>query len=315
MSRRVLTATATLVGFALFAWAVRRVGAGEILDGVRRVGWGFVAILAVGGARFLVRATSWRLCMAPGTQLTLAQSFSAFLAGDAVGSVTPLGLVASEPTKVFLTRHHLATRESVASLALENLVYGLSVLTMVAVGLTVLLATVPLPSTWRTIALVILAGLIAALVLALWMLKPGPREATDSADGWRARLTEVIGEVRRFSATHPARLWKVFAFDLLCHGLAIAEGYIALGWLLGSARPTVAQAIVFEALNRAVIVAFKFVPFRVGVDEAMTGELAQLLAGNPAAGVALAVVRKVRNLFWVGVGLALVSAHPARTTK
>ncbi len=315
MSRRVLTAAATLVGFALFAWAVRRVGADAILDGVRRVGWGFVAILAVGGTRFLVRATSWRLCMAPGTELTFAQSFSAFLAGDAVGSVTPLGPVASEPTKVFLTRHQLATRESVASLALENLVYALSVLTMIAIGLAVLLSTVPVPSAWRTMALAILAGLIVATVLALWMLRSGSRAVRISGAGWRARLTGVVDEVRRFSATHPSRLWKVYALDLLCHVLAVVEAYITLGWLLGSARPTVAQAIVFEALNRAVTVAFKFVPLRVGVDEAITGALAQLLAGNPAAGVTLAVVRKVRNLFWVGVGLILVAAHPARTTK
>ena len=53
-------------------------------------------------------------------------------------------MLASEPTKVFLTRHHLATRDSIASLAVENLLYAASVLAMVAVGLVVLLATVPL---------------------------------------------------------------------------------------------------------------------------------------------------------------------------
>jgi hypothetical protein len=71
-----------------------------------------------------IRATSWRLC--PGTNLTFCHALSAYLAGDAIGSVTPLGLVASEPTKVFLTRHHLATREAVASLAVENLIYAAS---------------------------------------------------------------------------------------------------------------------------------------------------------------------------------------------
>jgi hypothetical protein len=53
-----------------------------------------------------------------------------------------------------------------------------------------------------------------------------------------------------------------------------------------------------------VTVAFKFVPFRIGIDEALSGALAPVLAVNPAAGVALAVVRKVRNLIWSGVGLA-----------
>jgi len=47
MSRRVVTVIGTLAGAALFAYAVRSVGVAEILEGVRRVGWGLVAILAL----------------------------------------------------------------------------------------------------------------------------------------------------------------------------------------------------------------------------------------------------------------------------
>src|SRR6185295_18524629 len=96
--------------------------------------------------------------------------------------------------------------------------------------------------------------------------------------------------------------------DLGFHALAVLEIYATLGWLLGDRSPTISQAIVFEALNRVVTVLFKFVPFRIGIDEVLSGELAPVLAVNPATGVALAVVRKVRNLFWAAVGLALVAA-------
>jgi hypothetical protein len=105
----------------------------------------------------------------------------------------------------------------------------------------------------------------------------------------------------------------VFTLDLLYHAFAVLEVFLTLEWLLGDRSPTLAQAIVFEALNRVLTVAFKFVPFRVGVDEAFTGALAPVLTLNPAAGVTLAVVRKVRNLFWAGVGLIFVATHPARS--
>ena len=113
----VLAAVAALGGVALFIYSVRSAGADRIASGVARVGWGLIPILALGGLRFVLRAEAWRLCTPVGSRLTLRQAFKAFLAGDALGNVTPLGLVASEPTKVFLTRHQLATRESVASLA------------------------------------------------------------------------------------------------------------------------------------------------------------------------------------------------------
>jgi hypothetical protein len=83
--------------------------------------------------------------------------------------------------------------------------------------------------------------------------------------------------------------------------------------LLGDSSPTLAQAIVFEALNRVMTVAFKFVPFRIGVDEALSGAIAPMLALNPTAGVSLAVVRKVRSLFWSAIGLAIIAAHPSKT--
>lgn len=316
LTRRVLSGLAAAGGLALFVWAVRRAGTAAILDGVARVGWGLIAILAIGGARFLLRAASWRLCLPPGAPLTLARCAAAFVAGDAVGSVTPLGLVASEPTKIFLTRHHLATRESVASLALENLVYAASVLAMIAAGLIVLLVTVPVPTAWRGATFGALAAIGVALGVAALLVR-GTRTASTAPvsqqRGWRARLWAVCAEVGRFSAAHPSRLLAVFALDLAYHALAVLEVFLTLGWLLGDLRPTLAQAIVFEALNRVVTVAFKFVPFRVGVDEALTGALARVLVVNPAAGVALAVVRKVRNLFWAGIGLSIVAAHPARS--
>jgi hypothetical protein len=77
----------------------------------------------------------------------------------------------------------------------------------------------------------------------------------------------------------------------------------------------VAEAVMFESLNRVTTAVFKFVPLRVGVDEAASGVFASLLGVNPAYGVALAVVRKVRSLFWVGAGLTLIAVHHAHDDR
>src|SRR6478672_9212012 len=149
MRRHLITLASAFAGAALFAYAVRRAGVAEIVDGIQRVGWGLVLILALAGLRFLIRAECWRWCLPPGTTFPRPRALGAFLAGDAVGNVTPLGLLASEPTKVLLTRHHLATREAVASLAVENLVYAASVMAMVGIGLVALAMNVEMPRVWR----------------------------------------------------------------------------------------------------------------------------------------------------------------------
>jgi hypothetical protein len=87
--------------------------------------------------------------------------------------------------------------------------------------------------------------------------------------------------------------------------------YVTLWWLIPGG-PTVAQALIFSALDRVVIILFKFVPFRIGVDEASSGGMAVLVGWNPAIGVTLAIVKKVRSLAWTGVGLLLIASHPAQ---
>jgi len=285
------------LGAALFAYAVNRVGIDAIVDGVRRVGWGLLVILALGGARFALRAQCWRWCLPPGVPLDFPHAFAAFVAGDAIGNVTPLGLLASEPAKVLLVRHHLATMDSVASLTLENIVYGVSVVAMLGFGFALLVATTTVSTAAWWIALgAFIASLVASTLTIALLRSP--------------RFVRLRAELRRFATDHPARLARVFSLQIAFHALAVLETLLTLQWLLGDRSPTAVQAVVFETVNRLTTVVFKFVPFRIGVDEAASGGIAPVLAVAAAAGVALAVVRKVRMLFWSGVGLLLIAAHP-----
>jgi hypothetical protein len=257
----------------------------------------------------MLRAQCWRLCMPPAARLPFGRAFGSFLAGDAVGSVTPLGLAASEPAKVLLTRRHLATAEAVASLAVDNLIYLTSALTVVAVGAVLMLTTVPSMAAWRGVALAALAAAIAGtlavprLLRGLWTPADGDRPA------WRARLAALRESVHRFSAANPSQLARVYAIHMGFHGLAVLENFLTLSWIMGDTQPTITQAVVFEGLNRVLILVFKFVPFRVGVDETASAWLATLLGIPPVVAVTAAVVRKVRNLFWSGIGLLVIAAH------
>jgi hypothetical protein len=319
---------AAVAGALLFTYAIRDVGWAPVAAGIRRVGWGLTAILALAGIRFVLRAEAWRRCMAPDVRIPLRQAWMAYLAGDAIGNITPLGLVASEPTKVFLTRHRLATRQAASSLALDVFIYSMSVVAMITIGLIALVATLPLPGGWReglvAGGLLLAAGAAVAwrLVGGTWDAAKGPRPA------WRARLASLRESVLAFSAGHPGRLWGVFLLHALFHLCAFLEVYVTLWWLLpgspeGAAAvsagrvsagggPTLAQALIFSALDRVIIVLFKFVPFRIGVDEASSGGMAALLGWGTATGVTLAILKKVRSLAWTGVGLLLIASHPAR---
>jgi len=309
--QRVLAIVAALGGAVLLAYAVRRAGVDDIVESVRRVGWGFLAILGLAGLRLFLRAAAWRLCMPRDASMSLRRAVSAFFSGDAVGNLTPLGMAASEPTKVFLVRHHLATSEAVASLAMDNLVYAASIAVVVITGLVVALATVPLPLEGREAMIAVVVVLVVGAIVAVRVLRGTWRAEDEQRPRWRETLSRIRQSIVTFWSASPARVGQAFLLDMAFHVVAVYEIFLTLGWLLDH-RPTIAQALVFEVLNRAVTVAFKFVPFRVGVDEALSGALAPIMAVPPVAGVTLALVRKVRNLVWTGVGLLLIAGAPAR---
>jgi hypothetical protein len=310
--QHLVSIAAALGGVLLFAWAARRAGVPEILDGIRRVGWGLVPLLVLAGLRFVVRAEAWRLCAPPGRRLRPAQAFAAFLAGDAIGNITPFGWLASEPTKVFLTRHHLATADSVSSLAVDNLLYVCSTIVVIVAAAIVMVATVPLPVEWREWGAAFVVVLLISTLVGAVIVRGGSGLSALLPAAWRARVPALRVAVLEFWSGQPLRLSRVLACDFAFHALAVVEAYLSLKWLLGTASPTLREAFLFEALNRAITVAFKFVPFRVGVDEASSGALAPLLGMDPVVGVSLAVVRKVRNLFWAAIGMAVIAGHHAQ---
>jgi hypothetical protein len=122
------------------------------------------------------------------------------------------------------------------------------------------------------------------------------------------RATEPL---RRFVVQEPMRATTVAALQVTYHALGIAEAYIMLR-LLSPAGATWTAAAAFELLNRGVTIAFKMVPMRVGVDEAGAALMATHFAIGPTTGVMLALLRKLRVLFWAALGLLAIALRAFR---
>src|SRR5688572_25600406 len=80
-----------VAGAALFALVLWNVGVAEVWEGITKLRWWLLAVIALGGLRFLVRALAWRACIEPPHRLTVAEAFKGVVAGDTVGNATPLG--------------------------------------------------------------------------------------------------------------------------------------------------------------------------------------------------------------------------------
>jgi hypothetical protein len=310
--RRSLSGVITgLFGLALLAWMVSSVGVSEIVADVRQVGWTILAIIAIGGLRFLLRAAAWRMCLDPPHTLSLGDAFSAVVCGDTIGNLTPLGPLVGEPAKAAFVRGRVALAPAVTALAIENVLYTLSAAAMIAAGMVALLVRFQLPSAIRGVGEAAVAGTLLLFALALWMLWRQPAlisRALGMAPPLRRHavgLQEIESQIYTFASRHRRALPGLAAAEMGFHALGVSEIYLTL-WLLNGAPPALITAFILETANRLVTVVFKIVPLRIGVDEAATAYVAQVLGLGTRPGLSMAIIRKVRMLFWALAGGVLL---------
>ena len=202
-------AVATLLGVAALVYSLRIVGLSGIRDAASRIGWGFLGVVALSGLRETARAWAWTLATDGPVSLRLQDALPARLAGEALNTLLPMGIVVGEPAKAEFVSHRMPFSNAFGGLLVELAFYSASLLFVFAAG-----AAAILPPTFL---------LAAALLVAPGVL--------------------CLGKVRRlstpllaFARRHPARVAHIAVLEIAYHGLAILEAYVTLT-LLGSAEP------------------------------------------------------------------------------
>ena len=307
-----------LLGIALFAFTVRQTGIAPIAEGIRRVGAGMLVIVVLAGLRFGMRALAWTLCDDT-DQLRFRDTFPALVAGDALGNLTPLGLFVSEPTKAALVRHRVSLMTALAGVTIENIFYALTVALVIAAGTVALLFEFDVPRALQTTSLIALAAIVVALlmggVILAWQVKfvSGAIAWLDRHDtgpgALRVRLAKLRtleDQIYGFHLRHPRRAVPILLLEVAFHVLGVIEVWFTLVLLLGAAAPGLVTTFILEAVNRTITVVFKFVPLRIGVDEAGTELLTRTLGLGTGIGVTMAIVRKVRMLCWTAIGVGFL---------
>jgi hypothetical protein len=314
-----LNIVVAIIGVALLVFTVQRVGGcPAIVSGITTVGWWFIAVVMLGAARMAARGRAWMVCLdavaEPGApRLSHGEAFRAILAGDTAGNLTPLGVFASEPTKILMTRGKISTVASIASVAIENAFYTASVLIVLLAGTWLFLQRANVPVGLEQISEIILVAVAIAGAIAIWAARTQPAvlsrlapviaklagRAHAPADAVKDVEARIYGVLR-----WPfGRILHVASWEAVFHVLAVTEVWVILRVLIPDV--TVGEAFLLESAGRFVTVAFKFVPYRLGIDEMGSGAVAQVLGLGPANGVTLALVRRLRIIVLnvAGVGL------------
>lgn len=303
-------AVSVAAGLVVLIALLWKVGFTETWTAVRSVGWLFPVILALGGLRFVVRAWAWVICLEPPHRFRLRDAFAAVLAGDAVGNATPLGPVVGEPAKAAFARAHVPGQQALTALAVENIFYTLATAAMIAAGTIALLFSFELPPQVRDVSQAAVAVMALLIVVSLGVLWRRPALFSR----WLP-LKRIEQDVYSFASRRPGAVLPVMLLETGFHALGVVETHLTLWSILGEAPPLL-TSFILETASRLVVVAFKFIPWQVGVAELGMAFFAPFVGLTDTVGTAFSLIQKGRRIFWaLGGGALLVRSGVRRPTR
>ena len=308
-----------LLGIGAGAYLVYSHGP-AIRDSLLRVGWsGFVLYLAASFVVYFLDTLGWRLTFVEGQRDTpLMRLFCFRMAGEAVNKVTPLASMGGEPLKGYLLARDGATlHDGIASVAIAKNVMTLAQIAFVWVAVALAWGRIPgqekLLLGLTAFPSLIFAAMMVTAVLDLQLRRrkrAGIVEVEVEKPSRKQQVVALWTRVADFFWAHP----RAFTLSLVVFFAGWAAGALEVlvgAWVLGfSISPT--DALVLEGLLASINMATFFIPANAGSQEGGFAFLAPLLGLTTANGVALAVLRRCRDVVWVLFGLAYLAITEGR---
>ena len=307
-----------VVGLVLFLYLLASTGVGPIFERMQLVGWGFLGMILLAGARNGIRAIAWRHCLNQDDHPpSLFQLFGLRLVGQAFADITPAGPLLGESMKVWAGSSYMTAGATASSVAIEALVYVLANALYISAGVAFLVFDIVAPERFQAEAVGIVCLLLFSILgLALVI---GRREQLLGAILDWLRLRGVRGSyleryergirnfekrIHEFFRTRRKTFLIVLILELSASLTGIAEAYLVLSLTTGHA--SILASYLADAAIRVAHLMF-FVPLGVGTEEASAGATLAALGYTLSDGVSLAVIRKGRTIFWDAIGLLLAA--------
>ena len=311
---RILLVLVILVSLFFF---IRATDLRQVAISMQQVGYNFVVLILVTFIAALLATVGWKYCMgAPGKHLPLWELFLVRVVGEAVALVNPTSIVVGEAVKVFLLREKEIERKTVVA----SMLISRAVMASTQLFLFLLMGLFLLSKggfAWQfphftPLFYVVLLGSVSMLIFLTqtsWVRKViRPTRFGTALAQWTAELRQQAQELR---------LDLAFFYKTSKRSLALATLFFTMHWIFGGmefyfillflgVKATIMQAILVDM----GVVFFKatgaFVPGQIGIEEYGNKVMLSMI-GLPGTEiwVAASILRRARQLFWIGFGLLI----------
>ena len=316
-----------IVGLLTLVLIVWHIGPGQIYDAAAKLGPVALLVLLIPSTiMYVVEAYGWKVTLGPSAKdIPFWRVLAIRTAGEVVNMTTPSGYVGGEPLKASLLRkHHVPMEEAYTSVIIAKTTMTIAEVLFILLGIAlgVWLLGGNDSSGHTVVAALVSVGLLAlgtaAFVfvqrqgLCTWLLellrKVGLKIAYLEAREEQLRsLDRAILEFYRHKRQAFYASTGLFLLGWMAEAL---EVYVILYYLGGPAMAL--SAISIGALSVFIKGGTFFIPGGLGTQDGGNLLLLEAFGYSGITGITFALLRRFRELVWIGVGLLCLAMQGRR---
>lgn len=315
-----------IVAAALLLWVLRTVPLRESVAALARLRAWQIAVLLIGNAGIILlfAARWWIILRAQGCRVPYLPLSLYRLGAFGINYFTPGQQFGGEPLQVYLIhrRYHIPLPAATASVALEKLIEMIINFSVVAAGVIITLQNPAFAANGSDYLLAVLIALLLIPLLLLAMLWSGRRPFTwlmarlpprmiDTERGVRLRsgIAAAENDAAELIRRRPGAVAGAVVASVLSWIGMIGEVWLSM-LFLGRALTIPQLAAVITASRVAILLPS---PGGLGTLEAGQVWMFRMLGLDPAMGLSLALITRIRDVLFAAIGLAWGAALASST--
>lgn len=306
-----------IIGALIFGYMVYSFGVDNIFRNLERIGWYAFPIVGIWAVVYVCNAVAWRFIINK-PEIPFLNILSVTISGYAINYMTPLFHLGGEPYRVFALKDALGTHKAVSVTISYVMLHFLSSFLIWIAALFVILIYIPMTAVLFSFVLISFAVFLFVIYLFLQGYKHGITKKFASffiklpllnkyggeVEKKEAILTEIDGHIKELYRERKAGFLFANFFEVLSRIAATFEYYFilkAVGY-----QPTIVEAFIINAGLGLIANMFFVVPFELGVKEGGLYAIMGFLKYTPSIGIFIGIVCRLRELFWILIGLVLI---------
>ncbi|MDO8526816.1 MAG: lysylphosphatidylglycerol synthase transmembrane domain-containing protein [Deltaproteobacteria bacterium] len=317
-----------LLGLFLLYGVVKKIGWTAIEAQVTALSWHFIPILSMGFFWYLCYALAWQdILKQQENKIPFWSLFQSKIAGDSANAMTPIHFLGGDTLRIWLLRRNTTNvTRLAASVVVDRTINSIAIVLVIFTGVVAGFLTIPgLPkqvSIGAPIFLLFTSGLIVFFLMrqhkglfgGILRLAKKLHIAPHTVTKYEGKAKELDREVLGLYQKSHRAFWVALAYHLLGRLLGIMEVYL-IGKAIAPEQFTLLIALLLATLAPIVNMVFTFIPGALGVLEGAYSGALYLLGLNPALGLTIQIIKRMRAGLWMAFGFGIISFRRSHQTS